>query len=148
MKTSARFSAAFSLTETVIALGLFAFCILPIVGLIPVGMGAARSVAQEAQAASLAEAFFGAWQVRPAGVNEFKIPGMFTNPAIPLTQKSNSMYFAGDGTQLSNSNGASMRLNYNIVADTTAATITLDFVWPPGGGAAAQKRYFIRRIPL
>ena len=148
MKTSARFSTAFSLTETVIALGLFAFCILPIVGLIPVGMGAARSVAQEAQAASLAEAFFGAWQVRPAGASKFPIPGMFTNPAIPLTKDSNSMYFAGDGTQLSNPNGASMRLIYNIETNTAAATITLDFVWPPGGGAAAQKRYFIRRISL
>jgi hypothetical protein len=132
----------------VVALGLFAFCILPIVGLIPVGMGAARSVAQEAQAASLAEAFFGAWQVRPAGASKFPIPGMFTNPAIPLTKDSNSMYFAGDGTQLSNPNGASMRLIYNIETNTAAATITLDFVWPPGGGAAAQKRYFIRRISL
>jgi len=36
-------SCAFSLTETVIALGLFAFCILPIIGLMPVGMGAVRS---------------------------------------------------------------------------------------------------------
>ncbi|MEY3480692.1 MAG: hypothetical protein RIQ71_1467, partial [Verrucomicrobiota bacterium] len=73
----------FSLTETVIALGLFAFCILPIIGLMPVGTGAARSVEQETQAVHLAEAFFGAWQVRPvdpttgkAVITTFSIPSM------------------------------------------------------------------------
>lgn len=136
----------FSLVETVVALGLFAFCILPIIGLMPVGLGAARSVAQEAQAANLAEAFFGAWQVAPAGLAKFEIPGMFTNPAVPLSNGKQTMYFAGDGTQVDSKAGASMKLDYDISGSGGLTTINLDFTWPPDAGNAAQKRSFFRTI--
>jgi uncharacterized protein (TIGR02598 family) len=144
-------SCGFSLTETVIALGLFAFCILPIIGLMPVGMGAVRSVAQEAQAADLAEAFLGAWQVRPTNTNAstfFSITNMFTNPQVPLGQGSDTMYFAGDGTQKPNASGASMQLDYKITTTATNATVDLNFYWPPGKtNAAAQKRSFTGVFP-
>lgn len=144
MKTSG----GFSLTETVIALGLFAFCILPIIGLMPVGMGAARSVEQEAQAANLAEAFFGAWQVRPTGATSFSIPGMFTNPAVPLdSSQPGTMYFDGGGAQVASESGAAMKLEYDINTSTNIVTIKLDFSWPPNGGAATQKRCFKRVLP-
>jgi len=137
----------FSLTETVIALGLFAFCILPIIALVPVGMGAARSVAQESDAASLAAAFFGAWELRPAGAKDFPIPMMFTNPAVPLEQGGKTMYFAGDGTQTIQA-GATMKLDYKITTNASTATINLDFTWPANGGPAAQTRSFTRTFPL
>lgn len=142
----------FSLTETVIALGLFAFCILPIIGLIPVGMGAARSVKQEAQAADLAEAFFGAWQVKPANnsATEFPIPSMFTNPAVPLKSTPKSvMYFDGDGAQVDSVAAAAMKLVYDVNTDASTKTVTikLDFSWPPTDGPAAQKRSFVRVLP-
>lgn len=143
----------FSLTETVIALGLFAFCILPIIGLIPVGMGAARSVKQEAQAADLAEAFFGAWQVKPTNnsATEFPIPFMFTNPAVPLksTPRNQVMYFDGDGAQVDSVAAAAMKLDYDVNTDANTKTviIKLDFSWPPNGGPAAQKRSFMRVLP-
>jgi len=137
-------SCAFSLTETVIALGLFAFCILPIIGLMPVGMGAVRSVAQEVQAADLAEAFFGAWQVRPTNATNFSITNMFTNPAVPLQeQASKTMYFANDGTQKTDATGATMRLDYQITKTSNNFVVDLNFYWPAGKtNAATQKRSF------
>lgn len=148
MKTIDQYRGGFSLVETVIALGLFAFCILPIIGLIPVGMAAARSVEQEAQAANLAEAFFGAWQVRPPAAKEFSIPGMYTNPPVPLdSSKPGTMYFDGAGAQVDSVGAAAMKLEYDINTATNIVTIKLDFTWPPNGGAATQKRCFKRVVP-
>lgn len=147
MKTAS----GFSLTETVIALGLFAFCILPIIGLMPVGMGAARSVEQEAQAANLAEAFFGAWQVRPPGATTFSIPGMYTNPAVPLdSSKPGTMYFDGAGAQVDSAAAAAMKLEYDIntpSGEPNIVIVKLDFTWPASGGAATQTRSFKRALP-
>jgi uncharacterized protein (TIGR02598 family) len=148
MKTSG----GFSLTETVIALGLFAFCILPIIGLIHVGMGAARSVEQEAQAVNLAEAFFGAWQVRPTNATGFEIPGMFTNPVVPLdSTKPGTMYFDGAGAQVNSNSAAAMKLEYDIntpKAEPAIVNIKLDFSWPVSTNATVvQKRFFKRAFP-
>ena len=143
-------NSGFSLTETIIALGLFAFCILPIIGLMPVGMGAARSVEQEGQAASLAEAFFGAFQVRPTNAKEFSIPGMFTNPPVMVdSTKPGTNYFDGNGAQVDSEAAAAMKLEYEVNSDaiTKTLTIKLDFSWPAKGGAAAQKRSFVRVLP-
>ena len=166
----------FSLTETVIALGLFAFCILPIIGLMPVGMGAARCVAQEAQAVNLAEAYFGAWQVRPtdSNITYFSIPVMFPDKPSPFSQsnavtlkstpKAQVMYFDGSGAQVVSDGaggvppGAAMKLEYDVNTDKDRplpdgtvvkgkVTIKLDFSWPPNGGVAVQKRSFIRVLP-
>jgi len=137
----------FSLTETVIALGLFAFCILPIIALVPVGMGAARSVSQEYDAANLAAAFFGAWEIRPAGATNFPIPTMFTDPPVPLVRSESTMYFAADGTQ-TNATGAAMQLDYKITTNATNATVDLNFYWPSGKtNAATQKRSFTGVFP-
>ena len=156
-------SRAFSLTETVIALGLFAFCILPIVGLIPVGVGAARSVNQEGQSAALADAFFGAWEVRPGNSKEFGIPVMFpTNSpfgltnAVPLTAKNGKFFFAGNGAQVLSGTEASMSMAYAISNKGGAMSVDLVFEWPantasgnsPSTNPAAQVRTFSRAFPL
>jgi len=143
-------SAAFSLVETVVALGLFAFCILGVLALIPVGMGSARSVAEESAAASLADAFFGAWLVAPTNANatEFEIPFMFTNPAVPINRAANGiMFFRGDGEQVASAtDDATLQLDYNITDLTAQAggfALDLVFQWPPGqSNAATQIRRF------
>jgi type II secretory pathway pseudopilin PulG len=135
----------FSLVETVVALGLFAFCILGVLALIPIGMGSARSVAEEGSAAALADAFFGAWLVAPTNVTEFKIPSLFTNPTVPVNRPGSGMvYFRDDGEQ-SSLDSATLQLNYNIVAQTAPSGFLIDLVfqWPPGqSNAATQVRRF------
>ena len=144
MKTVLRLR-GFSLVETVVALGLFAFCILGVLALIPVGMGAARSVAEESSAAALADAFFGAWTVAPTSANAFPIPFMFTNPAIPVNQAgTGAYYFRDDGEQVGSPNEASLQMTYSAVAQPGGGfLIDLIFQWPPGQtNAATQTRRF------
>jgi len=157
MKKSPPRVRAFSLIETVVALGLFAFCILGVLALIPIGMGSARSVAEESSAAALSDAFFGAWQVSPTGVTEFEIPNIFTNPPVPVNRAGQgTMYFRDDATQAESETIASLQLSYRAVVETTNVVvqgtnqtrtngflIDLVFQWPPGStNAATQIRRF------
>ena len=54
-------NAGFSLIEVVIALGIFSFCIVAIVGLLPVGMNSVRSVSNENNAIHIASSIEGIW---------------------------------------------------------------------------------------
>jgi len=145
MKTVQRVC-GFSLVETVMALGLFAFCILGVLALIPVGMGAARSVAEESSASALSDAFFGAWLVAPtnANANDFPIPPMFTNPAVPVNRSaSGTMYFRDEGEQVTDAAQASLQMDYAVTQQTGGFGIDLVFQWPPGQtNAATQIRRF------
>jgi hypothetical protein len=62
------------------------------------------------------------------------------------TPKNQVMYFDGDGAQVDSVAAASMKLDYDVNTDPTNNTVTikLDFSWPPNGGAATQKRSFLR----
>ena len=144
MKKTPLFSSAFSLVETVVALGLFAFCILGVLALIPVGMGAARSVAEESSAASLADAFFGAWLAAPTNASEFPIPPMFTNPPVPVNRPgTGTLYFRDDAEQATAASLASLQLDYTVTQQTGGFGIDLVFQWPPGQtNAATQVRRY------
>jgi len=156
--------AGFSLTETVIALGLFAFAILGVLALIPVGMQSARSVVNESTVVNLSEAFFGAWQVAPTNASTFPIPGMFPpsspNPqpglideaAVPLAAGRGTRFFLDDGTWTPDRAEAAISMDYDISVAPGMATINLDFVWPPQVGSqtnnpAQQRRSFTRVMP-
>lgn len=143
MKSFPRLS-AFSLVETVVALGLFAFCILGVLALIPVGMGAARSVAEESSASALADAFFGAWLVAPTNASTFPIPPMFTNPPVPVNGPgSGTMFFRDDGEQVGGAAQGSLQLDYTVTPQAGGFGIDLVFQWPPGQpNAATQIRRF------
>jgi hypothetical protein len=150
MSKSERSGQAFSLVETVVALGLFAFCILGVLALIPVGMGAARSVAEESSAASLADAFFGAWLAAPINATEFPIPPMFTNPPVPVNGPgTGTLFFRDDAEQVAEAVQASLQLDYTVTQQTGGFGIDLVFQWPPGQTNAATqiRRYqqFIAR---
>jgi uncharacterized protein (TIGR02598 family) len=144
-------SSAFSLTEVVVALGLFAFSVLAVVALMPVGMNSARSVAEESSAVNLSEAFFGAWLVAPTNATVFPIPGMFTNPPVPIqVPDSDTMFFRGDGEQVASAAGASMQMFYNVTSNASSRSVTIDltFQWPITTATnVVQTRRFTQVIP-
>ena len=76
----------FSLVEVVIAMGIFSFCIVAIVGLLPVGMNSVRSVSNENNAIHIASSIEGLWQVAPLG-STITIPNIITNLPISTSQK-------------------------------------------------------------
>ncbi len=146
MKTRAH-CRGFSLTETVIAMGLFAFCILPVLALLTVGVGSVRSVSEENSAAALAEAYFGALRVSAALGKRVQVPGLFESPQVDASARSGTMYFGGDGAQLPSAEGATLRMDYANVTQNGIRS-TLAFRWPPVATTnnATQTRYFSQLI--
>ena len=134
--------AGFSLIEVVIALGIFAFCIVAIVGLLPVGMNSVRSVSNENNAIHIASSIEGIWHVAPLGSSPITIPNIITNLAI--SSSANSTYFFDEfGDPLANSTGAALKMNYKTAGSGNFTTVNMTFSWPPSAAESYQtKREF------
>lgn len=127
-------NAGFSLIEVVIALGIFAFCIVAIVGLLPVGMNSVRSVSNENNAIHIASSIEGIWQVAPLG-SPITMPNIITNLAISSSANS-TYYFDEFGEPLANSTGATLKMNYKTaVSSGNSTTVNMTFSWPPGAAS-------------
>jgi uncharacterized protein (TIGR02598 family) len=144
-------SRAFSLIETVIALGIFAFCIVVILGMLPVGMRSARSVADESNAVNIASSIFGIWEVAPTNSQVFPTNVFSTNnlSSLRVGQAGNSIiYFNDEGTVTPSLQSASLNLTYtatqtNIPGNPAAYNVNLVFRWPPSApDGVAQVRVF------
>ncbi len=124
---------AFSLVEVVMAIGLFAFCVTILLGLIPVGLKSARSVTEEGNAIHIASSIFGFWQQAPANT-PLVIPGIFSNTALrvgdavgPVTN-----YF-DDAAAPTAAETASLAMGYRaavLPGIPGGYEVQLDFVWP------------------
>jgi uncharacterized protein (TIGR02598 family) len=131
----------FSLVEVVIALGLFTFCVVAITGLFGVGLGAARSAANDAITSSLAESIYGAWQMQKDPAAELVIPPMFTNALPPLSSgAAEDIYLNDAGEQVPELRDAALLLNYN-TRSVSPATYRLElfFKWPAAASSAGQQ---------
>jgi uncharacterized protein (TIGR02598 family) len=138
---------AFSLIEVVIALGIFAFCIVGIVGLLPIAANSAKSVSQESNANNIAESIAGMWQVasRNSTIANSNFP--VTNLDIRPTALTN--YYFNEFGQATNSNSASLRVEYvasQLAApNTNSYSVNMTFSWPanaPANSPTATKRTF------
>ena len=134
---------AFSLVETVIALGIFVFCIVGIVGLIPVGLNAVRSVSNENNAIHIASSIEGIWEVAPG--NSTLTNGQFpvTNFYIGATNNSLPFYFNEFGEQ-TDQGSASLKMTYNATVNSTFSTaydVKMVFSWPPVGNATTTREF-------
>jgi uncharacterized protein (TIGR02598 family) len=160
MRRTAR---GFSLVETVLALGIFAFCVLVIAGLLISGINAARSVANETNAVSLANSIFGAWQVQANKAAQLSITNMVTNlPALrdaPIVGDQNVYFFDASGVQVAEDNAAaaSLKMLYSVQwldsedpeEPSSMAEVILDFYWPAQADEnVAQQRRFRRMFYL
>ena len=131
--------AGFSLIEVVIALGIFAFCIVAIVGLLPVGINSVRSVSNENNAIHIASSIEGIWQVAPLGSSPITIPNIITNLAI--SSSANSTYFFDEfGDPLANSTGAALKMNYKTAGSGNSTTVNMTFSWPPSATESYQSK--------
>ena len=138
---------AFSLIEVVIALGLFTFCIVGIVGLLPIAANSVKSVSLESNANNIAESIAGMWQVasRNSTITNSSFP--VTNWDIRPTALTN--YYFNEFGQETNSNSASLRVEYvasQLAApNTNSYSVNMTFCWPanaPTNSPTATKRTF------
>ena len=128
-------NAGFSLIEVVIALGIFSFCIVAIVGLLPVGMNSVRSVSNENNAIHIASSIEGIWQVVPTNTSITYSNFPITNLYIGITNNAPPFYFNEFGEQ-TDSAGASVNMTYSATNNTnfspsTAYDVKMVFKWPP-----------------
>jgi len=129
-------SKAFSLIEVVIALGIFAFCIVGIIGLLPIAANSVKSVSQESNANNIAESIAGFWQVAPSGS---QTGGNFTMGNFTAgNATTQTIYYDNFGSEVSAATDASLRLVYD--AQTLSGypdsfTVNLTFTWPPNASA-------------
>ena len=133
--------AGFSLIEVVIAMGIFSFCIVAIVGLLPVGMNSVRSVSNENNAIHIASSIEGIWQVAPLG-STITMPNIITNLAISASVANTPYYFDEFGEPLANSTGATLKMNYKTaVFSGNSTTVNMTFSWPPSGSYQTTREF-------
>jgi len=134
---------AFSLIEVVIALGIFAFCIVGIVGLLPIASNAVKSVSQESNANNIAESIAGFWQVAPLGSST--TGGNFTMGNFTVGNFTDTFYYDNNGAQVLTLAESSLKLNYDAQGLSGSFTVNLTFTWPPNASdnsTIATKRTF------
>jgi uncharacterized protein (TIGR02598 family) len=136
----------FSLVETVIALGIFAFCIVVIMGLMPIGLQSARSVANEGNAVNIAESISAGWMMQQKPDQPLILPGIVTNPPIPALSVNTGQrvfYFDSRGRQVTDAADASLRMQYRSVLRDNTSAVEMTFFWPATApNEAAQSRTF------
>lgn len=143
---------AFSLVEVVMALGIFAFCIVAIVALLPVGLRSARSVADESNAVNIGESIFGAWDMQRSKEAPLTIAGMVSNlPALTQGVADREIFFDSTGRQVEGAEGASLKMFYSVnpQVQQRRSTVRLRFHWPPTApDDTAQTRDLIKIFAL
>lgn len=143
---------AFSLVEVVMALGIFAFCIVAIVALLPVGLRSARSVADESNAVNIGESIYGAWDMQKNKSAPLTIAGLVSNlPALTQGVTEREVFFDSTGRQIGGAEGASLKMFYSVNPQPAQrrSTVRLRFHWPPSApDDTAQTRDLIKIFAL
>lgn len=143
---------AFSLVETVIALGIFAFCIVVLLALFPIGLRAARSVADETVAVNMAASVFGGWQMQADKTAELSVDRIVSDlPPLDQVTRERPVYLGAEGMEVPGPETASVLMLYSVQpGGAGTSTVTLSFRWPANApdNAALQTRQFIRTFAL
>jgi uncharacterized protein (TIGR02598 family) len=127
------FENAFTLVEVTLALGVAAFCLLAVFGLLPVGISSNRASIEQTGAASLARAIVADLRTTPNTATtspQYKIP--FPSASAPF-------YFAEDGTV--GTTAARYRATITIKTAAPTAFANIRITWPaaaPGDSAAGS----------
>jgi uncharacterized protein (TIGR02598 family) len=145
------FVRAFTLVEVVVALGLFSFCIVAIVGLFSVALGSTRSVANEAAVENLVDSIYGGWSVQKNANISLSMNPIFNNLPALTSGSQSTMYFNDQGIQVDSAESASFLMDYKpevIDAGKGYYSLALTFRWPPVATAnensSIQSRFFTR----
>jgi len=130
-----RFRRAFSLIEVMLALGIVAFCLVTLMGLMTVGLQTSRDSTDTVQAADIASMLVSLRRTSPTN----SLPTSFALPPLNLPANG-TLYLAADGAVTSSAQ-ASYRLTYGVVTNSSQfSSLQLMLTWPPPADpiAAAQ----------
>ena len=118
---------AFSLVEVTLALGVAAFCLLAIFGLLPVGLSANQATVQQTGAANLVAMVEADLRSTPVGSSTSPVYGFAFNSGTGAVY-----YFKGDGTRQAQAGGATYRLavSTGTAAAMQATPVAVLVTWP------------------
>ena len=133
------FDCGFSLVEVVIALGITAFCLVAVFGLLPIGLNVNRDSVQQTEAANLVSLIDGDLRSAPKGTNakspnhQIAIPDHPT--AAPVTLP--PIFLNEAAAALPSAAGAKYRftLTFGAASGRNATPISILVTWPAEAGA-------------
>ena len=143
----------FSLVEVVIAVGIAAFCLVVMLGLIPAGMNSNKDSSGETAAANIARNIFSDLRATPKSINTSVLYGItLPSSSTPLT---NSPLYFDDAGSTNSSTSPRTKYRATVILTSTPPTITVGILitWPAGAApSTAPGRYEIetaidRRYP-
>ena len=139
MKAHAPSAAGFSLVEVTLALGVAAFCLIAVLGMLPVGLKTQQASVQQTIANNITSEIIGdlraAYSKAGSNSSQFGIELKKLPPGQQQKYTPTPVYFALDGTQQNGSAGAIFKvtITYFSATDITDATLTLADIttsWP------------------
>ena len=127
------FEKAFSLVEVTMALGITAFCLIVLFGLLPIGLRSNQAAIGQTAANSLLSAVVADLRATTTGTasQQYSVP----IPANPETSSTTYLYFSGDGLCSTSMNGPAM-----VSATTTQSRYLLTIKTYPNGSAASTDK--------
>ena len=137
MKRSLRSTAAFSLVEVTLAIGVAAFCLVAVAGMIPAGLKTQRASANQTKANGIMSQCvqFLRSDVRlPPGLASkaqgdwSKLHGNWLNRTVPDT-----LYFTNDGVEINNS------WNQSTAPSNATFKATISYLFPPTATTSIAK---------
>jgi uncharacterized protein (TIGR02598 family) len=136
-----RFTSAFSLVELTVAIGIAAFCLIAVFGLVPVGVQTNRNATSQTRATSIMAAVVADLRATPRCVGtstQFQIT-LGTGPGCPSTisPSAATLYFDSSG-QFSTSLGTNSRYQLNVTWNGTSGLRYADVkvTWPAAATTA------------
>jgi uncharacterized protein (TIGR02598 family) len=156
-----RESAGFSLVEVTLALGIMAFCLVAVFGLLPTGLNTSRDAIAQTAAANIAGAISADLRQAPAATTTIpnpQSPRFLITPTVAASQTvTHTLFFTQNGTVATSTPATSAQdanadpTQYPVyraalvfsrtnaaAADRTATSVRILITWPaladPGGG--------------
>lgn len=136
-------TSAFSLVEVTLALGIAAFCLIAIFGMIPAGLNSNKDSLRETAAASLIAAIVSDLRVTPASAAAANSP--LYNISFPAAGSSaTTAFFLGDDGSLAALGGPGAAPNFraavviNTPTNRSASTARILITWPAPANPSAS----------
>jgi uncharacterized protein (TIGR02598 family) len=136
-----RTNAAFSLVEVTLSLGIAAFCLIAVFGLMPIGVQTNRNATSQATATNVIAAVMADLRATPRCIGtstQFQIT-LGTGPGCPtsVSPSAATLYFDGTG-HFATSLGANSRYQLNVTwyGSSTLRYANLKVTWPAAADPA------------
>ena len=127
-------SMAFSLVEVTVAIGVAAFCLVGIIGLLPVGIESNQAVTEQTAAGSIARAMVADLRSSPSQSGTSRLYGvLMPSPGNPVDSPQ-AMYVAEDGSRCAEAAGSRYRATLWLTPPAKggkgATFVRLQVTWP------------------